>query len=681
MNIPLNQTCKPFRDFNRILSIDIETFSNEDLKSVSTHKYAASPLFEILLFAYSYDLGEPIVIDLANGEKIPEQVISDLHNPAVVKTAHNATFETLCLAEYFGEMDLSQWRCTMMRAAYAGLPLSLDDVSTSLGLAQKKDARGKALIKYFCVPCSPTNANGQRMRNLPMHDAGKWDEFKSYCKQDVVVENAILSALWFVEPGIGEHRLWMLDQKINGRGVAIDHELVKSIIEIDGRFKGQLLEKQYDLTGLDNPNSLHQLRGWIEAKTGESIKSLDKEAIPILLDKISNPEVKSVLRNRQMLSKTSVSKFAAMQKSWSEDYRIRNLLQHYGANRTGRWAGRIVQTHNLPKNKLKPRELAMFREFARQGNLEALIELYGDNVPSLLSELIRTALVARPGDTFYVADFSSIEARVISWLAGEMWRLEVFMTHGKIYEASASKMFGIALELIGRDSPYRDRGKVSELALGYQGGVNALITMGALKMGIPESELQGLVDGWRRENPMIVHLWRAIGDAALAAVRSGHPITTKKGIVFHVRNNILFVKLPSGRELSYFAPRIDRVMGKRKKTLSDGTVVVETFETDNVTYMNYNQERKRFERTKSYGGKFVENIVQAIARDLLALAIIRLEKASYPVVMHVHDEAIIEMAPRFGALHDIENIMSVVPSWAAGLPLAAEGYETPFYRK
>lgn len=539
----------------RTLSIDLETFSTVDIKKCGAYKYTASPDFEILLFAYAYD-DEPVqVVDIASGDCVPEQVRYDLCNPYVLKTAFNAAFEIACInAFYKVELDAAQWECTMVRSAVAGLALSLDAVAKILKLDEQKMDAGKALIRFFCVPCKPTRTNGQRLRNLPHHDSDRWELFKQYCAQDVQTERAIRDKLSFVEITDKERALWVLDQKINRTGVLVDLQLVENAIEINNNYRETLTGEASDLTGLDNPNSVAQLKTWLEEQmqNGE-IASLNKESIKELLSDTDCPDVTRLLQLRQEMSKSSVKKYEAMANAAGADSRVRGLLQFYGANRTGRWAGRLVQVQNLPQNHLQDLDLA--RSLVLDNDAEMLQMLYG-NVPSVLSELIRTAFVAKENHTFLVADFSAIEARVIAWLADEQWRLDVFNTHGKIYEASAAQMFKVPIESIGKGSPLRQKGKISELALGYQGGVGALKTMGALKMGLEERELQGLVNAWRNANKAIVRLWNEVEEAAIIAVQDGVTTTVRHGIRFIGGRGMLFAELPSGRKLAYVRPRL-----------------------------------------------------------------------------------------------------------------------------
>ncbi len=647
----------------KTLAIDIETYSPEDLKKAGVYRYAESPDFEILLFAYAFD-NEPVtVVSLGAGETLPDDISKALLDPSILKTAFNANFEITCISSYLGKpLPVEQWECTMIRAAMCGLPLSLDAVSKVLGLTEEKMQAGKALINYFSKPCKPTKANGGRTRNLPHHDPDKWELFRKYCAQDVEVERAIRKKLEFLVIPPAEKKLWVLDQEINRRGVLVDRKLIENAISMDAVCRERLTSRSAQITGLDNPNSAVQLKQWLTDETGEAIENISKESIKELIEKVDNETIRVVLRNRQEASKTSVKKYAAMRGAVCRNGRVHGMLQFYGANRTGRWAGRLVQLHNLPQNHLNDLDLA--RETVLSGDLDLLQLLFG-NVPDTLSQLIRTAFVAPDGYRFIVADFSAIEARVIAWLAGEVWRLDVFRTHGKIYEASASQMFNVPIEQITKGSPLRQKGKVAELALGYQGGPGALVQMGALKMGLAEEELPDLVDAWREANPAIVRLWGDVGRAAIRAVRDGGGYVVRGGVKFVKRGAFLCIDLPSGRTLYYVRPRL----------------AINRFGSQSLQYEGMDQTTKRWGYQDTYGGKLVENIVQAIARDCLAVAMRRLEKASYRIVMHVHDEVILEMPKGAGCLAEATEIMGRPISWASGLSLRAEGYETSYYKK
>lgn len=644
-----------------ILSIDIETYSGVDLTKSGVYAYTEAPDFEILLFGYAFDDGPVEIVDLASGEGLPAEVFEALTDPTTIKTAFNANFERTCLAKHFNKpMPPEQWRCTQAHALTLGLPIRLEDVAKALKLKHQKDNAGKALIRYFSIPCKPTKANGRRTRNLPEHASEKWEQFKAYCRQDVEVERAIRERL--LQYPMQEQKLWELDQRINDTGVRIDPVLVKNAIACDTIYQEKLLAEATRLTGLDNPNSVSQLKKWLKEAVDLEVESLNKESVPELLKQTKSNTVKRVLELRQELAKTSVKKYQAMERAKCRDDRIRGLLQFYGANRTGRWAGRLVQVQNLPKNKLKDLDLA--RNLLLTGQYDAL-ELLFDSVPVVLSQLIRTAFIPSPGCRFVVADFSAIEARVIAWLAGEKWRMDVFNSHGKIYEASAAQMFKVPVESITKGNPLRQKGKIAELALGYQGSKGALITMGALNMGLTEEELPGLVTTWRQANPAIVRLWQDVENAALTAVREKRPVLIQYGVVFTYESGILFIRLPSGRRLAYVKPKIE---------------VEERFNKKGLTYEGY--EQGKWSRLKTYGGKLVENIVQATARDCLAEAMLLLDAAGYRIVMHVHDEVVMEVPNNDPhALEDACEIMGQPIDWAPGLPLRADGFECNYYRK
>ncbi len=640
------------------LRIDLETYSSVDLKTSGVYAYVDSPDFEILLFGYAFDDDPVKIIDLLDFEDIPDHVQAALTDPAITKQAFNAAFERTCLAKHLGRpMDPKQWRCTAIHALYLGLPNYLGGVAKVLNLEAQKDTAGTNLIKYFSVPCKPTKTNGQRTRNYPHHAPEKWEQYKAYCVQDVVVERDISKVLDKHPVPDSEWRLWALDQQINDRGVRLDPILVENAITCDAQYKRKLMAEAVELTGLDNPNSGAQIKAWLLEAEGIEVESLTKDTVPLLLDQAESDTTKRVLELRQELSKTSVKKYQAMERAICGDGRVRGLLQFYGAGRTGRWAGRLVQVQNLPRNYLK--DLATARQLILEGNYELLEMLFG-SVSDVLSQMIRTAFIPSDGNTFRVSDFSAIEARVIAWLADEQWRLDVFATHGKIYEASAAQMFKIPIELVSKDD--RQRGKVAELALGYGGGPNALITMGALDKGIREDELQPLVDAWRKASRMIVKLWKDTERAAIAAVETpGRTVKLHHGISFQYTGGTLFCRLPSGRKLAYFNPRLEE--GTYGKQLS---------------YEGVN-DKKQWARLRTYGGKLVENIVQAVARDCLAESMLRLDDAGYQIAMHVHDEVIDDSS--FGSLDEMCSIMGQPISWAPGLPLRADGFETEFYKK
>ena len=642
------------------LSIDLETFSSQPLQKTGVYRYVESPDFEILLFAYSVDGGSVQQIDLACGEKIPSEILCALEDDKVTKWAFNANFERICLSRFLGYptggyLEPDSWKCSMVWAAYMGLPLSLEGVGAVLGLEKQKLTEGKDLIKYFCQPCAPTKSNGQRTRNLPEHAPDKWLAFKRYNIRDVETEMSIQTRLlkYPVPDSVWEE--YQLDQEINDRGVGLDMELVRQAIQMDGRSRSELTQAMKELTSLDNPNSVQQMKQWL-ADNGVETDTLGKKAVAELL-KTAPPELQKVLTLRQQLAKSSVKKYQAMETAVCSDSRARGMFQFYGANRTGRWAGRIIQMQNLPQNHLD--DLSEARGLVRCGDFDALEMLYED-VPDTLSQLIRTAFVPQENRKFIVADFSAIEARVIAWLAGEKWRQDVFAEGKDIYCASASQMFGVPVEKHGVNGHLRQKGKIAELALGYGGSVGALKAMGALEMGLSEDELPALVSAWRQSNPKIVQFWWAVDRAVMDAVT--RKTTTKThGIVFSARNGMLFITLPSGRSLAYVKPKI----GTNK------------FGGDCITYEGVGGTKK-WERLDSYGPKFVENIVQATSRDILCYAMRTLRCCS--IVMHIHDEVVIE-ADRRMSLQAVCDQMGRTPPWAKGLRLRADGYETDFYKK
>ncbi len=642
------------------LSIDLETYSDQPLAKTGVYRYVESPDFEILLFAYSVDGGPVRQIDLACGEKIPSEILSALENETVTKWAFNANFERICLSHFLGYptgdyLKPDSWKCSMVWAAYMGLPLSLEGAGAVLGLEKQKLSEGKDLIKYFCQPCAPTKSNGQRTRNLPKHSPDKWLAFKRYNIRDVETEMSIQARLskYPVPDSVWEE--YHLDQEINDRGVGLDMELVRQAIQMDGRSRSELTQAMKELTSLDNPNSVQQMKQWL-ADNGMETDTLGKKAVAELL-KTAPPQLQKVLTLRQQLAKSSVKKYQAMETAVCSDGRARGMFQFYGANRTGRWAGRIIQMQNLPQNHLD--DLSEVRGLVRAGDFDAVEMLYED-VPNTLSQLIRTAFVPQGDRKFIVADFSAIEARVIAWLAGEKWRQDVFAEGKDIYCASASQMFGVPVEKHGVNGHLRQKGKIAELALGYGGSVGALKAMGALEMGLSEDELPALVSAWRQSNPKIVQFWWAVDRAVMDAVRN--KTTTKThGIVFSARNGMLFITLPSGRNLAYVKPKI----GTNK------------FGGDCITYEGVGGTKK-WERLDSYGPKFVENIVQATSRDILCYAMRTLRCCS--IVMHIHDEVVIE-ADRRMSLQAVCEQMGRTPPWAKGLRLRADGYETDFYKK
>lgn len=645
------------------LGIDIETYSSEDIAN-GVYRYADAEDFTILLFAYSVNDGPVLITDIAQGEEIPSRIVEALTDPHVIKTAFNAAFERTCLNKFFGlNMDAEQWECTMVRSAMLGLPLSLDAVGRVLKLEQQKMQEGKSLIRYFSCPCKPTKVNGGRTRNLPQHAPDKWATFKRYCIRDVEVEQAIRRITAAYRIPESEHRLYVADQRINDRGVLVDMDLVTQAIRMDAAYKGRLNAEAMEISGLDNPNSVAQLKAWLEKETDTTVDKLSKKDLPALLASADNDKVERMLRIRQEMAKTSTKKYEAMRKTACSDGRVRGLLQFYGANRTGRWAGRLVQVQNLPQNHLEDLDYA--RSLVKSGDLSAVELLFG-NVPDTLSQLIRTAFIAKDGCTFLVCDFSAIEARVIAWLAGEQWRLEVFRTHGKIYEASASMMFHVPVDEITKTDPRRQKGKIAELALGYQGGVGAMKTMGGESMGLTEEEMSEIVDNWRNANPAIVRLWKDVEAAARMVIRYGEPVSVK-GLKFFMSLGAMMIQLPSGRCLSYPRP----------------SVGANRFGSESICYEGVSQTTKQWCQQETYGGKLVENIVQGIARDCLAITILRLEEKGYPIVFHVHDEVIIEAPENDGVhtLQGVEEIFRMPIIWAPGLPLKGAGYTTKYYLK
>ena len=638
------------------LSIDIETYSSVNLQKAGVYKYAESPDFDILLFGYSVDGGRVQVTDLACGDKIPAEIVAALYDDSVIKWAFNAQFERVCLSNYLKEwLAPESWHCTMVWSATLGLPLSLEGVGAVLGLEKQKLIEGKNLIKYFCVPCTPTRTNGGRTRNLPLHDMEKWEQFKAYNLRDVETEMSIQKKLSrFPVPDF----IWdeyHLDQKINDRGIGLDMTLVEQAIAIDSISRKNLTQQIQNLTDIDNPNSVAQMKGWLSDK-GLEMDTLGKKAVAETL-KTAPKHLADVLYLRQQLAKSSVKKYTAMQTAVCKDCRARGMFQYYGANRTGRFAGRIIQLQNLPQNHIS--DLADARALVRSGNYDALDLLY-DDIPDTLSQLIRTAFVPQNGRKFIVADFSAIEARVLAWLAGEKWRMKVFADGKDIYCSSASQMFGVPVEKHGINGHLRQKGKIAELALGYGGSVGALKSMGALEMGLTEEELQPLVNAWRNANPMITSLWWDIDRAVKTTVRE-HISTEVAGLKFTYESGFLFMRLPSGRRLAYVKPR----MGINK------------FGSESVTYEGVGSTKK-WERLESYGPKFCENAIQAIARDILMYSMQTLCNCS--IVAHVHDELIIE-ADRRMSLSAVCEQMGRTPPWAQGLLLRADGYECDFYKK
>lgn len=656
------------------LSIDLETFSSVPIAKAGAQKYIASPDFEILLFAYSLNGAPSVCCDIAQGELLPDWVLDALCDPQCLKHAYNAAFEWGCLSKFMGrQLPPEQWRCTMFHGLYAGYPAGLDATGRALGLPEdkRKLSTGKALIRYFCVPCTPTKSNGGRRRNLPNHDPARWELFKEYNAQDVTTEMEIERRLSLITVPDWLQRQWETDLLINARGVAVDMEMVSGALEIGATVRERLTQEAVRISGLNNPNSVQQLSAWLEQETGEEVTDLRKDTVAKMIAQAPDiPEVQRMLEIRQELGKTSTKKYDAIEQAVCPDGRVRGLLQFYGANRTGRWAGRLVQVQNLPRTYTQPLELA--RNLVKQRKLDNLRLIYG-SVPDTLSQLIRTAFVASDGNVLIDADFSAIEARVISWLAGEQWRLEVFKTHGKIYEASASQMFGVPIERIKKGNPeyaLRQKGKVAELALGYQGGAGALINMGALDMGIPEDDLPDIVQRWRDTNKRICDLWYKMNSAAVEAISTGYSVGIGRLLVsceYDAAHEVeyLTVLLPSGRKLYYNSPQI----GENK------------WGGPSISYMGMDQTTKKWKRIETYGGKLVENCVQAVARDCLAQAIENLEKEGLPVVFHIHDEVVIDCRADTATLDDVVNIMSRPIPWAPGLPLNADGWVGGFFKK
>ena len=645
------------------LSCDIETFSDVDLIRCGVYKYADSPDFEMLLFAYAADDGDVHIIDIAGGEELPEEIIQVIKSDTVVKTAYNAQFERVCLSRYLklpeGEyLNPQSWYCTAVQAAELALPLSLADVGSVLGLERQKMTEGKELIKYFCVPCKPTKSNGNRTRNRPCHDINKWETFKKYCMRDVDVERQIADKLKMYPISDEEHRLYVLDQIINDRGVLVDCELAKQAVKLNSIQSAVAVEQAYMITGLENPNSVTQLKQWLK-ENGVEIESLSKKAVKSLADE-TDGDVSEMLKLRLLMAKTSVKKYEAVIRSVCSDNRVHGMMRFCGANRTGRWSGNILQPQNLPQNHLP--DLTLARDIVKDGDFEMLDMMFG-NVPNVLSELIRTILIPKPNHRFIVADFSAIEARVLAWIAGEQWRIDTFKNGGDIYCASASKMFKVPVEKHGVNGELRQKGKISELACGYGGSVGALKNMGAVEMGVQENELQGLINDWRNANPHIVRFWYEVGNAAMKAIKEKTTVPLGK-LVFAYERGILFIRLPSGRRLSYIKPRI-------------GT---NRFGGDSITYMGINSAKK-WDRLETFGGKLTENIVQGTARDLLANALINAANAGYDTVFHVHDEIICEVPNGYGSVDELCRLMCIKTDWADGLPLNADGFECEYYKK
>ena len=648
----------------RRLHIDIETYSGESLADCGVHRYAEHPDFQILLFAYAFDEAPVTVVDLAQGTTLPAPVLRALTDPTVVKVAHNATFERTCIGRMLGkELDPLQWECTMAQCARCGLPLSLGEAAKALGLEVQKMTEGKKLIKQFCLPHEATLLGGSE-RVLPTDDLKGWQTFKDYCRMDVEVERELDKALAWLDPTQDEKALYALDQRINDRGVLVDMQLVDNAVRMDTIYKARLNVEAQQITGLSNPNSATQLREWLGGRTGLQLDTLRKADLPDIKGSTEDEDVHRVLQIRAEMAKTSNKKYEAMQKTVCRDSRVRGLLQYHGT-RTGRWAGRLVQMQNLPQNHIS--DLGLARELLRDGDMDAMSLCYG-NVPDTLSQLIRTAFVAPDGETFAVCDFSAIEARVLAWLAGEEWVLEVFRGHGKIYEATAAQMYGCSVEEISKTDPRRQKGKIAVLALGYQGGTGALAAMGGERMGLSAEDMAGIVRDWRKANPHIVKCWANIETAAQRCVTTG--IDQKVyGLVFHRRpeDGTMTIQLPSGRLLCY-------------RSMTTGT---NRFGNGSLKYRGVNSTTNQWGWIETYGGKLTENIVQAIARDCLAHTLLALDRNGYPTVFHVHDEVVCEVPKEEGpeALKEIQKIFADVPDWAEGLPLKGAGYVTDYYLK
>ncbi len=653
------------------LNVDLETFSSVDIKKAGLYRYVQSPDFQILLFAFSFD-NEPVqIIDLAQGEALPNEILLALQDTSIIKHAYNAPFECYCLNKFYFS-PLNQWHCTMLHGLYCGYTAGLAATAVALGLPEdkRKMSTGSALIRTFCVPCKPTKSNSHRTRTLPHHEPEKWQLFKQYCIQDVVTEMEIERRLSAFPVPEAEQRLWELDQYINVYGVAVDRELIAGALHCDQVVTNELMAEAVRLSGLDNPKSVQQLSKWLTEEMGEEITNLRKDTVKELIKTTDDGTAKRMLEIRQELAKTSVKKYAAMDAAVCEDGRIRGLLQFYGANRTGRWAGRLVQVQNLPRNYLET--LGHARECTRTTKVDALKVIYG-NVPDTLSQLTRTAFIPSPGNVLLVADFSAIEARIIAWLAGEQWRLDVFATHGKIYEASASQMFGVPIEKIVKGNPeyeLRQKGKVAELALGYQGAAGALISMGALNMGLTEEELPETVHRWRSANKRIVDLWYSLENAALEVMRTGQPSGIKGLLLaleghYETQQEFFTIALPSGRKLYYAKPFLEKNERGREA----------------LHYRGVNQKTRKWEVIPTYGGRLTENVTQAIARDCLAESLLRVAAAGYQTAMHIHDEVVLDVPEDRADLEKVCEIMSRPISWAPGLLLKADGFVAKFYKK
>lgn len=703
------------------LYIDIETYSSVDITKSGVYKYVQSLDFEILILCYKINDGEIKTVDLASGESLPYEFIYLMNSPSCRKHAHNAAFERLCFEQMGLKVPIWQWHCSAVKAAYCGLPLSLGDVSKALNLGEAaKDAEGKALIRYFSIPVKATKINGGRTRNLPTHNPEKWEKYKLYCKQDVHAEYTMLQMLSAYELPESEQQMYILDQEINDRGIKIDITFAKNAVKVDQKNTFELTKRLKEITGLSNPGSPAQLKTWLSSNMGKEVKSLTKDDIPVLMQEAGRGSAAyEVLDLRKKLAKTSVKKYMAMLACVCDDGRAHGLFQFYGANRTGRWAGRLIQLQNLPQNKFKKKnkitgfdEINHARELVREGNYEGLYLSY-DDIGSVLSQLVRTAFIPEEGNIFAVADFKAIEARVIAWLASEPWRLEVFKSHGMIYEASASQMFNVPIasirwideEGVEHDGPnidMRAKGKVAELALGYQGGVGAMINMGGDKMGLTKNEMKAIVKAWREANPNIVELWEDMEKNAILAIKKRkEQISDYRGIKFNYDGNALTITLPSGRSLFYQKPSIVKEMKyeiKRKDPDSDeiltgwlplGRILTSdiktgrTWEVEKIMYWGMDQVKKIWTRIDTYGGKLVENIIQAIARDILADSMKRLNNKGYKCIAHIHDEVIVEIFnfESERTLIDMCDIMGQPIPWTENLPLGADGFTTTFYKK
>lgn len=642
----------------RVLDIDIETYSEVSLADAGVHRYSSDASFRLLLLAFCYDDGPVQMIDVARGQEIPEQLRLDIYDPSITKTAHNAAFERTCLGNWFGQYILPQgWYCTMVKALSLGLPAALKQVAEVLG-GEQKDEAGRSLIAYFSVPCKPSRVNGMRLRNLPHHDPDKWRLFKKYCRQDVETERSIRRRLDAWSPGITEPELYEVDQKINDRGVLVDMSFCANAIDMAEEETEAYKERATELTGLQNPTSVSQLKAWLKETEGIEVEGLGKQQVKDLLSQGDlSDQVRTMLSLRQKNAKSSVAKYKKIMDSACDDNRVRGTLQFCGAGRTARWAGRLLQVQNLPQNHLS--DLDVCRSIIAHGDLE-LAQALCPPVLGTLSQLIRTAIVAPEGKTLAVADYSAIEARVTAWIAGEQWVLDAFAAGKDIYCETASQMFGVPVEKHGQNADLRQKGKCAVLACGYSGGANALKRFGADKMGMTAEQMQDTVDRWRGANPHIVRLWHLLDAAAKETIRTHRPTETVRGVGFRYRQGILFMRLPSGRELAYCMPSIDEDTGR-------------------IIFKGMNQVTRKWESIDTYGGRLTENLVQGTSRDLLANALLNIDRAGYCTVMHVHDEVIVETDR--GHLSNIVRLMCDKPGWAEGLPLNADGYETEYYKK